>query len=306
VFEDSTGRYVLAGTSYSDGIVFTDRQLNKTNTISVKAALGGGGTMHVNGFIQKDSTSVWVLSSDLLLILNLRTQQLSQPVQPMIKGYDWGLNNYSSFVKDNNNNLWIGTPLHGIICYNIEQGTSEIYADGNKDPGNVIATNTTNCIAYDKNKRIWYGSVRSSCLSYFDTQTRKSVVLDGNGNPCEKGHSIKTYDLLIVDENIYASTEAGLLEFDCSGNTPVLKNKINSANGTGADWVKGAATDSKGNLWLLTALGVCRYDPSTKSLTTIGKGNGLYTEVISISYTDKKNIYLNAINYYYKIVKISC
>jgi hypothetical protein len=39
---------------------------------------------------------------------------------------------------------------------------------------------------------------------------------------------------------------------------------------------------------LLTALGVCRYDPSTKSLTTIGKGNGLYTEVISISYTDKK------------------
>jgi ligand-binding sensor domain-containing protein len=90
--------------------------------------------MHVNGFIQKDSTSVWVLSSDLLLILNLRTQQLSQPVQPMIKGYDWGLNNYSSFVKDNNNNLWIGTPLHGIICYNIEQGTSEIYADGNKDP----------------------------------------------------------------------------------------------------------------------------------------------------------------------------
>jgi hypothetical protein len=81
--------------------------------------------------------------------------------------------------------------------------------------------------------------VRSSCLSYFDTQTRKSVVLDGNGNPCEKGHSIKTYDLLNVDENIYASTEAGLLEFDCSGSTPVLKNKINSANGTGADWVKG-------------------------------------------------------------------
>src|SRR4029078_8833364 len=30
VFEDSTGRYVLAGTSYSDGIVFTDRKLNKT------------------------------------------------------------------------------------------------------------------------------------------------------------------------------------------------------------------------------------------------------------------------------------
>jgi hypothetical protein len=54
---------------------------------------------------------------------------------------------------------------------------------------------------------------------------------------------------------------------------------------------------------LLTALGVCRYDPLTKSLNTIGKGNGLYTEVINISYTQKKNIYLNGINYYYKIIE---
>ena len=305
VFEDVSGRYALVGTSYGDGILFNDNKLHETVSIPVKAGLSGRSTMHINGFIQRDSSSVWVLTGDLLLTLDLTSKKLSTPAQPMNNEFEWGLNNYNSFVKDAEDNLWISTPLHGIICYNIRTGSSDTYSQGDKNITHAIATNNINCIAQDSRDRIWYGSLLSSCLGYYDKRSKTSVVLNESGNGSDKRHSIKTYDFLNIDGNIYASTESGLLQFDCSGDKPVLIKKINAANGIGADWVKAAALGKNGNLWLLTVLGVCRYDSATNALTTIGKGSGIYKTVTGISYTQQKNIYLTGINYYYQINEAS-
>ena len=165
-------------------------------------------TMHIQGFIQKDNKTVWVLTGNLLLVLDLVTKQLSKPLQPVAKMHEWGIRNYLSFIKDDNNNLWINTSLHGIICYNIGTGSSEIYSGDNKD-SNIIAANNIKCMAYDRSGRLWYGSVKSSCLAYYDTKNKKDVILDMNGHSCDKANSVKTYNFLNIDGNIYACTEAG-------------------------------------------------------------------------------------------------
>lgn len=301
VFEDSSGRFVLAGTSFSDGIILTDNRLRKVFTVPVPTQ--HENVMQILGFIQKDNKSVWVLTSDFLLTLDLYSKQISRPTQPGGKKTEWGTAVYSNFAMDENKNLWINTPLNGIIFYDTKTGSSKIYSAESKDITTTIATNTNSCIAYDKKGRLWYGSRLSAIYGYYDTKTKTNVILDENGHPANKVHSIKGYNFLTIDGNIYASTSSGLLQFDCSGSIPVLKNKINSTAGIGADWVKSAAIDKNGNWWLITLFGLCRYNPATKSLNVIDNRNGLYNDVDGISTTVRKNIYLTGINYYYKIIE---
>lgn len=301
VLEDPTGRFLIVGTSYSDGIVFVDQKLKDTFNIAVPTKREK--VMHVMGLVQKDDESIWVLTSEYLLTLNLYTHQVSKPIQPEGKKIEWGTDIYSSVVMDEDKNLWIQSPMNGIIFYDTQTGISKKYSTESKDAATTIATNTISCIAYDKHGRLWYGSRLSACYGYYDTKTKTNVVLDENGNITDKAHSVKCYNFVNIDGIMYACTSAGLLELEFSGSRIVLKSKINSSNGIGADWVRSAAKDRNGDWWLISLFGLCRYNPGTGSLQILDKSNGVHNDVQAISITAKKNLYLLGANYYYKIIE---
>ena len=78
--------------------------------------------------------------------------------------------------------------------------------------------------------------------------------------------------LQLHDGRLYASTIAGLFEFDSAGK---LLRRLHTENGLSNNFIYGSLPDKEGNIWFSHNAGLSCYNPKTGSLRHFGPADGL-------------------------------
>ncbi len=175
-------------------------------------------------------------------------------------------NNVQFLFIDRDGDLWICTERNGFDLFDRKRDRFIHVLQGKK------TLDFTNCqtVIQDRAGKLWMGFGLST-FGCYDKQSRlfRSFCLS-------KGRSAG-FDLSCIVENAaghlwIGTIGEGLLLVDKSGN---ILQSFSKQNGLPSNVVYGILDDDKGNLWLSTANGLCRYHPGTGSWKTFYRENGL-------------------------------
>jgi ligand-binding sensor domain-containing protein len=298
-FEDSSGNYSVIGTSYEDGLIWSDKRNNITRRIPFKTTHINDDNMHVSRIIQRDSSTAWVLTRDLLYILNFRKGLLQLPPQPAPVNKKTNSNEYSSFAMDQQGDLWLTSYGLGIIRYHSKTGASESFR-----PGDSLPEKNIGFVEFDARNRLWFGGVRASFTAYYDDARKRTVFINESGDTCEKSKSVAAFGVVPTGDGkmLVCSESGGLIIFDCKAKEPLMQGSIDSRMGIGSDWVNAAVQDKDKNLWMKSLGGICRYSPETHFLEKVGMNDGLIDEVYELYCSPSNTIYLLGRKAYYTVI----
>ena len=281
---------------------------------------------------------VWAICADANGRYWLGTNEGINIYQPNDQSFEYltadkGLrvNNVRALVKDNANNIWIGTWGGKLVKYD-SQKKKVIAIPALDDIVNILVS----CLMIDKQNRLWIGTIEGIVLYDLNTGLIKTLRtidgLSGNDISClyqqSNGHvwigtnqkgineydgkSFKKYtksDGLTYssissisednDKHIWLGTEGG--------GAYVLENgqfkNIRSKDGLLSDYITLVSKDARGLIWLGSNKGLNTYDPKTKQIKTYTKNDGftgLETKPGAVFEDGDKNIWFGTVNGVYK------
>ncbi len=299
VYEEKSKRYLYAGTYNSAGIIRCDRITNEVKPLQLKLNNKEVFQPYVLKLLERDSASLWMLTPDKLYIYYYNSNRLTVPPQPPLLNQLRGTNGYVTMAIEGDKFLWIGTSYNGIIKYDVETGNTQCYAKDEKDTAQ-IGSIYIQCIAVDKKNNLWYGSTRGSLLARFDATIGKSIYYDKNGNSCNESNSIQTYGIYSSGNDVYASTNKGLLIFDISGKEFRLKRKIDSDNGFASDYIGIGGKENDSLLWINTTNGIILYNLNSNLYDIFNRDDGLKNYANSIFSSNAGTLFVSAMNTFYE------
>ncbi|MBK8557995.1 MAG: histidine kinase [Lewinellaceae bacterium] len=274
VCDDRNGRYTLVATQYSEGVKVIDRQTGETYFMGFKNPPGRENIMVVMGIRQAPDGRFWVLTRARLFYFDPATKSLKIAVQPgdQIPGSHSVL--YTFMEIDKKGWLWIGSSYDGLFHYDPQTGASERFQYKEDDPTTPPAE-VAGVVAVDGKGRCWMGSMDKTFYGYWIPWEKRYVRLDKNGQVTQHKYSFRT-NAIVSDSrgDIWVSSDAGLLHFDCSGTQPVFVKKYTLASGLSSDYIIRTAEDRQGNIWGLALRELFCLDRKTDNFTIYGKSDG--------------------------------
>ncbi|GGE43083.1 hypothetical protein GCM10010832_23800 [Psychroflexus planctonicus] len=155
----------------------------------------------------------------------------------------YSINRVSSFLEDNDGNMWISKDGNGIFKYkngNFTQFTNQ----------NGLTENNANASLLDKKGNIWIGSYYGGA-SKFDGNTFRNFTKDGIIEGIETGNFIedKTGNIWFTAENV------GVYKYDGAKFT-----LYTTEDGLTSNLVLSIFEDNRGQLWFGTWQGLCIFD----------------------------------------------
>lgn len=275
--DDHTGRFLLLGSNWGDGLFVLDRRTGRTSTHSFEIPKNSQESVRqVRDLVQARDGTIWVLTRHTLLRFDTQKMALEKPVQPTIF-YEKGISNYyTRMAEDAAGNLWFGTSASGVIRFNPRTGETRQFLPDEKNPYS-IPTDIVGIINADGRGRIWFGCRDKTAFGYFDAASERFFYLDGEGKPTFDRTTLRINNYFVADggNSIWACTEDGILIFDCRGEQPVFLKKITTRDGLPSNNVISGSTDAAGNFWCTTTAGLCRMDMKASRCTIFGKNEGM-------------------------------
>jgi ligand-binding sensor domain-containing protein/signal transduction histidine kinase len=184
------------------------------------------------------------------------------------------------------NELWIGTFDQGIDVMDIRTG--KVFRRFRAGPGSVLPINFIYSIYQTGEGRILIGTP----LGIFTYNRIKDKLERFEGLP-----HWAWYSSILMDRSgtIWAATlGAGVHYYNpATGKGGSFKYDDTNANSLSSDRVNAVFEDSKGNLWLATEEGLCKWDPSTQNFTHYGAANGFPSDfMLSILEDEMENLWV--------------
>lgn len=173
-----------------------------------------------------------------------------------------------SIVKDNRDQLWIGTNGSGMYVFNMK--TQEYTAHYSQwDTGtSYIINDWVNCITIDREGIIWIGTYNRACSFDPDNYDLKEYTTENNILPGKIVYCI-TED---SKGNIWIGTTEGLACYHKEDNTSDI---YTISNGLSSNVICGILEDETGNLWISTHSGISKFIPEEKKFINFYTSDGL-------------------------------
>jgi ligand-binding sensor domain-containing protein len=228
-----------------------------------------------------------------------------------------------AITEDPSYRLWIGTN-DGIYILDRKTGAYTNYRWKQKD-ANSISSNGVQSLCFDKRGKMWIGTMKG--LDLFDPVQKNfrkfyakkdtsrgvafthSLVSDKNGDLLIGGmgglsvYNFKNdsvHDLLnevvriIYEDNsgtLWLGTEAnGLIKYNrLKGEKELFKNISDDTSSLASNHVFSITQDHKGEIWIGTGEGLCRYNGNTRKFTTFSEKNGLPAATVTQLLVDDKD-----------------
>jgi signal transduction histidine kinase/ligand-binding sensor domain-containing protein/DNA-binding response OmpR family regulator len=216
----------------------------------------------------------------------------------------------TSIETDFQNDTWISTWFGGINRFNKSNHTFEHYTCFN--PKTNLEENNVWLIYEDKERRLWASATNEGSLYLLNRNTNKfelfdeeimnlqSLAEDRNGNfwggnyrsliridRTQKKHNFYNigYTIRCIHEdgnkNFWIGTEGGgLLLFNRDAGT---FQRFTTADGLPNNTILRLLEDEKGNLWLSTYNGLCKFNPVNKSYRNFSQSDGLQSNQFSFN-----------------------
>lgn len=267
-------RFLLIGTSYSNGLRIKDKSAGKEYSLGFETMSGENNYLIVTDILQDSQGIIWVLTRDYIYYLDLNTMQLKKRNQPVTaKG---GNSNYFHKMQDGGNNtLWIATLRNGVFLYDITSNEFIRHYTTSAASQHRISTNYIRALLRSSTGDIWIGGTEGF-LGRIDPRTGEvqaySTYYPGlNVN-------INTVNDIVEDKQgrLWIGTDAGLLLFFKEKDHRLnLERAYTSDNGIPSDIVKSIVQATDGSIWCLTETSLCRLNPETERIASYGFSDGL-------------------------------
>ncbi|MCX6165608.1 MAG: triple tyrosine motif-containing protein, partial [Ignavibacteriae bacterium] len=237
-----------------------------------------------------DKSNLWLASLDGLILYNRDKgfTKIYENIQD--KNINFRNNMINSVIKDEEDNLWIGTAGGGLNKFETENEKFIIFKH-TQNNNNSVGSNFIQTLFLDKDKILWIGTADNG-ISTYDTKIKKFNTIPITFTD---SNLLKNDNISIIYEDkfgeIWIGTHtAGLVcynkksdkitrfRFDASN-----KNSINS------DKILSICEDKIGKMWIGTGNGLEEYDRNTNSFYHYLNKDGLVYEVINAMLIDEKN-----------------
>jgi len=165
-------------------------------------------------------------------------------------------NNANCIVEDFDKRLWIGTD-YGLKCYNLKtkifSGFEKMYRDTN-----LLSSDGIVNLYLDKEGVLWITGGEGG-MTLFNTKTGGIRIFRHDDN---NSRSISSNDLYYFYDDgkgvVWVGTNAGLNRFDKKSEQFIA---YTTKDGLPDNSIKGILADDRGNLWLSSNKGICRFTP---------------------------------------------
>ena len=188
------------------------------------------------------------------------------------------LKKVTSFLIDEENQIWIGTQQIGLITVPLDQfENSDRYEYFNID-NQKIKSNRIGQIAHDPyRKEIWIATYNGMYL--WDRRQGKLIRHD----EFLKGvlPSIIINNLHFNKDFIWVGTPSGLVKLVQDGERYSIKSKFDKENGLKSDFICSITDDNKGNMWFSTISEIVKIDKSNANFTGFDQINGIETSTFN-------------------------
>ncbi|WP_157208800.1 hybrid sensor histidine kinase/response regulator transcription factor [Mariniflexile maritimum] len=181
---------------------------------------------------------------------------------------------FSSFVKDERKQFWMGTTVNYLFKYDIEKDEFKFYK---KEPYNVLYLPFVNPVT----RRVWLGM--GSGLSYINSSD--NLVVYSFSNDLSEA---QVRQFLYTTEGIWLITNRGLFLMDVAKDAVVKSYTM--ADGLPTSNINHLYIDSDGIFWLATKTkGLIKWNRDANTFTTFSKEDGLSNNTIYAVYEDDYN-----------------
>lgn len=229
--------YIPANTGQFEGFAHS-RYSNSVN-----------GTV-ISGFCEDASGNIWIASDDGGLNCYSPKDKHFVHYMPNESHNCLSYHNVHALCMDNDN-LWIGTYTGGVNVLNTKTGVFKVYSTSQNDLSTLDGSSSY-CIFKDRKDRIWVASMAG--VNLYNRQEDNFI-------------RVKTLSALTIDidedreGNIWFSTQGrGLFRYN-----PEKRNWKNYTDSGKSGELKNSQVncthfDGKGNMWVATMAGLCKYD----------------------------------------------
>ena len=199
-----------------------------------------------------------------------------------------GSNNLYLLIKDNNDNLWIGTDNNGLNSFNKKTGKFTRYPfinnDGTIKASNVLDDRTVNSLLFGKDGIIWIGTNLGS-LNRFDSKNGKFISY------LDKKEGFSCIISLYEDSHnrLWAGTYLSGV-FLVNKNSGFLKH-LTERDGLSSNDIRGISEDKIGNIWFSTSHGLSKLNTYNDQITNYTSINGLPVIQTTGIYKDSKGLF---------------
>ncbi|MFT7032308.1 MAG: signal transduction histidine kinase/ligand-binding sensor domain-containing protein [Cyclobacteriaceae bacterium] len=258
----------------------------------------------VRAIKEDEKGNLWLGTFDGLIIFNPDTHVETKIVNDPDNPYSLNNNAILNIYEDKRGNYWLGAYHGGINYLDKNFNVFKHYQYTGNEKG--LSYNVISFIAEGKDGRVWIATDRGG-LNVLDSNsdTFKYFRQKGTASGSASNHILQI-EIGDKDKLWLGTLFGGLYSFDTK--TEVF-TRVNF-NNTGLDdlsvnRIRGIKADSRGNLWIASAMGLHQYDiKSRKTLNFYNNANGtnLANSINMIFEGEDKNIWL-ALNQSEGIVK---
>ncbi|KYK23504.1 hypothetical protein AYK24_07365 [Thermoplasmatales archaeon SG8-52-4] len=193
-------------------------------------------------------------------------------------GPEYELMNYINFIcSDREGHLWIATFNNGLFRLNIKDNSIKNFKN---DPNNLnsLSGNYLLRLYLDDQNRLWIASWGGGLCAYHDLNKHfYRYQHEPNDSTTIADNIVYSIHSSIVDnkEILWVGTGTGLSYADLN-EWPNLRFKTVTMNhGLPNNTIYSIQNDKKGNLWISTNYGICKYNPIEKTFHSYFEADGL-------------------------------
>jgi ligand-binding sensor domain-containing protein/signal transduction histidine kinase/DNA-binding response OmpR family regulator len=235
-------------------------------------------------FFENNGKDLWVGTANGMLIYNNYIENNDNPIHVINIKKDYGLSGpkISAIVKDQDQNIWVGTQEHGLnklIGGNGDDLHFKKYAERTtiKDS---LQNSRISCMLVDSKNRLWIGTYNG--LHLYNKGKDDFYVFKRNSF---KGNTLSNNTILSLAEdnrgNIWIGTQQGL-------NKMVFKNQNNfkitsffQQIGLPNDYIHSILVDSFDNIWVATNSGISKFNIKINSFINFDERDGVSSNTFS-------------------------
>lgn len=178
-----------------------------------------------------------------------------------------------SLIFGEDNTLFLGSRFEGLFKWNLRSGSVQQLS---KEKGDFVHNRYLHEMLFDKQGKLWVG-----------TENGISVVNPGPFKTIKNISSVQNLKVVYrmtqdLSGNIWVTTEnQGVYAFDHK--TFEVFKHLTKKDGLPSDAIQHIAADSKGDIWISTQQGLCRYRSAETEMEVFTRKNGLVENQLEAS-----------------------
>jgi signal transduction histidine kinase/ligand-binding sensor domain-containing protein/DNA-binding response OmpR family regulator len=242
--------------------------------------------------LYKDKTGILWVGTDHDGIYSINPSNNSRHYE--LKGNSSSvLSTVMTIVEGNDNTLWLGSFLDGLIKFDKKSGNYTRFSNTSPEFANDPSSNRVISILKDNKNRLWVGT-NGAGVQLFDIASSRFIA-QYTSNVNNTGGLVNNWVNCLAndgDGTIWVGTYGGVSGINLRNGRIITLTK--GGNILPGNIVYSIALDSKNNIWFGTSDGLARYNKKTKKSTQFTTADGLPSNVIrGIIEDDQGNIWLS-------------